>query len=294
MENKPVSREGTSDCVIPGTVPDEVLAHYGLRADDDEADRIRRYVEWQAPDGTVKHLEKVATESVFGQQMDAWDVRTDKDRWWVITNPTNFYSHRLFPSLEYTLSFHVGLTTRMLQAEMCQEQQRAHDQMNQLWNKVAGARSTHFMAKKVEAFQAVGMKCRECLLFLVQALGQPEMVPEGEDAPQRGNFIGWCELIANHFAPGGSNERLRAHLKGIAKSTWHLVDWLTHSQSAGRFDGSIATEATDNLLETFMMAWARYQAPKQAVKRMRRARGKGSALQTPEQGSASGDGKTQM
>jgi len=253
-------------------MPAEALAEYVLKAGGDEADVIRSYVEWQAPDETVKHLEKVASESIFGQQMDAWDVRTNRNRWWVITNPTNFYSQRLFPSLDYTLSFHVGVTTRMMQSEMCEEQVHAHDQINRLWNKLVRARSTLFEAKQVEDFQSVGMKCRECLLALAQNFMQPEMVPEGQAPPQGGNFIEWCELIADQLAPGSSNERLRSYLKAISKSTWQLVNWLTHAQSAGRFDGSIATEATENVLEIFMAAWARHEAPKQQAKRKRHVR----------------------
>ena len=36
-------------------------------------------------------------------------MRTTKGRWWVITNPTNLYSQELFPSLDYAISFHVGV-----------------------------------------------------------------------------------------------------------------------------------------------------------------------------------------
>jgi hypothetical protein len=266
----PAYKKKNGECVIPGAMPAEALADYVLKAGDDEADRVRSYVEWQAPDETVKHLEKVASESIFGQQMDAWDVRTNKDRWWVITNPTNLYSQRLFPSLDYTLSFHVGVTTRMVQSNMSQEQLSAHDNINQLWNRLSRAHATLFAAQKPEDFQSVGMKCRECLLSLAQTLGQAEMVPEGQEAPQRGNFIDWCELIADHLAAGGSNERLRSYLKTISKSTWQLVNWLTHAQNANTFDGSIATKATENVLENFMTAWAKNEAVKQAAKRKHR------------------------
>jgi hypothetical protein len=34
---------------------------------------------------------------------------TDEGRWWVITNLTNLYSQTHFPSLDYTLSFHIEL-----------------------------------------------------------------------------------------------------------------------------------------------------------------------------------------
>jgi len=263
----PAHKKENGECVIPGAMPVEALADYVINAGgDDESDSIRSYVEWQAPDETVRHLEKVASESIFGQQMGAWDVRTNKNRWWVITNPTNLYSQKLFPSLDYTLSFHVGVTTRMMQSEMSEEQMDAHNQINQLWNKLARARATLFSAQKAEDFQSVGMKCRECLLFFVQSLGQTEMVPQGQEAPQQGNFIGWCELIADHLAPGGSNERLRSYMKVVSKSTWQLVNWLTHAQNAGKFDGSIATEATETVLESFMTARAKHEVSEKARK----------------------------
>ncbi|MGZ3393137.1 MAG: hypothetical protein ACXWPK_03205 [Isosphaeraceae bacterium] len=266
------SVQAQGECVIPPAIPADALADFVLNSGGTEADRVRSYVEWQAPDETVKYLEKVASESIFGHPMDGWDVRTNKNRWWVIINPTNLYSQKLFPSLDYTFSFHVGLHTRMMQAEMCHEQEQAHDRMNQLWNRLAGAHATLFKATKVEEFQSVGMKCRECLLFLAQSLAKPEMVPAGEEAPKRGYFIHWCELIANHVAPGSSNDNIRAYLKQVSKSTWQLVSWLTHAQSAGSFDGSIATEATENVLEIFIAAWAKHEAPKQQAKRRRRNR----------------------
>ena len=84
------------------------------------------------------------------------------------------------------------------------------------------------------------------------------MVPKGQETPQRGNFIQWCELVAAYFAPGGSNERMRSHLRDISKSTWHLVSWLTHAQNACKLDGSIAISATENVVESFIMAAARH------------------------------------
>jgi hypothetical protein len=160
----------------------------------------------------------------------------------------------------------------MAQAEMCHEQEEAHDSVNQLWNRLAGARTTLFKASKIEDFQSVGMKCRECLLMLAQNLARSEMVPAGEEAPKRGDFIHWCELIANYAAAGSSNDIVRSYLKQVSKSTWQLVNWLTHSHHAGRFDGAIATDATENVMETFMMAWARYEAPIRAEERKQRGR----------------------
>jgi len=261
------------ECVIPAAIPIEALGEFVLDRDKNEADQIRSYIEWQAPDESVRHLEKISSESIFGQPMDAWDVRTNKNRWWVITNPTNLYSQRLFPSLDYTISFHVGVTTRMAQAEMTDEQEEAHNQINQLMNRLAGVRVTLFKAKKAEDFQSVGMKCRECLLLLVKTFAQTQMVPKGQEVPQRGNFIGWCEFIVNYFAPGGSNHQLRSYLKGISKETWQLANWLTHAQHADSFHGNLATEATENVLLSFIMSSANHKAPKSKTKRQGRSPG---------------------
>ncbi len=95
------------------------------------------------------------------------------------------------------------------------------------------------------------MKCRECLLQLVRSLAKPEMVPPGQDAPQRSNFISWSELIANTVASGGSAERVRGHLKATAKSAWELAGWLTHANGAGRHDATFALDATHTVLAAF-------------------------------------------
>lgn len=250
------------ECVIPSAIPAEALSSFIVAKGRDEASEIRSYIEWQAREEKVKHLEKVSSESIFGQTMDAWDVRTNKNRWWVITNPTNLYSQRLFPSLDYTISFHVGVTTRMAQKDMTDEQEDTHDQINQLMNRLAGARGTLFRAKKTEDFQSVGMKCRECLLLLIRTLSHAQMVPPGQDAPQRGNFLGWCELIANYIAPSESNHQIRSYLKNTSKEAWQFANWLTHAHSAKRFHGHLATDATENVLLTFIMASANHKAPK--------------------------------
>src|SRR5690349_12490645 len=74
---------------------------------------IRHYLASQAPDEKVVHLERVASERVIGQDHDVWDVHTNKERWWVITGPTNLYAQTQFPSMDVALSFHVGLMARI-------------------------------------------------------------------------------------------------------------------------------------------------------------------------------------
>lgn len=94
-------------CTVPKRVPTAALPEMVTPQPEHEAEDIRQYVEDQARDQTVVHLEKVKSEAIANRRMDVWDVHTDKDRWWVITNLTNLYSQEHFPSLDYTLTFHV-------------------------------------------------------------------------------------------------------------------------------------------------------------------------------------------
>jgi hypothetical protein len=48
---------------------------------------------------TVERAEKLASERIYGQKFDIWDVQASNGRWWVVTNPTNLYSHGDFPSM---------------------------------------------------------------------------------------------------------------------------------------------------------------------------------------------------
>ena len=123
--------QAPGDCLIPPRVSDEVLNRFTLGRNESEADRIARYVEWQCKkDGEgVAYLEKVRTEHVLGTDYDCWNVRTNKDRYWVITNPTNLYSQELFPSVDYTLSFHIGLMARVQSRRNGTEDDRVGDRL---------------------------------------------------------------------------------------------------------------------------------------------------------------------
>ncbi|HEX9465604.1 MAG TPA: gamma-glutamylcyclotransferase [Alphaproteobacteria bacterium] len=199
----------------------------------------------------VTHLEKVASETVMGNRMDAWDVRTNKrGRWWVITNLTNLYSQKLFPSLDYTISFHVGVTTRV----MSQRQPRVSSDRQQLvtsaWRRWVQAAEALDAAEEIEEFQAVGMRCRETLLVAMDTLrGRASAVPD--PAPKNADFVAWSELIAAGVALGASAEEVRHYLRGTCKTAWRLVNWLTHAKNATRSDAEMALNATEQVLVGF-------------------------------------------
>src|SRR6266576_430091 len=89
------------ECVVhTHPVPPSELGRYSVEGDPHSQRDITGYVAGQAPDETVQHVERIKREIVLGDIYDIWDVTTDKDRWWVITNLTNLYSQKHFPSLD--------------------------------------------------------------------------------------------------------------------------------------------------------------------------------------------------
>ena len=194
---------------------------------------IADYVSGQASDEIVQNVEKINTEYVLGLSYEMWDVTTDKDRWWVITSPTNLYSQRHFPSLDYTLSFHVGLMMRVgSRAERAGEPDPTpFDEVYRRQNQ-----STDLLERAIEAvdFQAVGMQLRECLISLVGVARRRVAIPNPEERPKDSDVVGWNRQIVGQLCPGDKNDELRNYLKSIVEKAWPLVNWLTHHRNATR------------------------------------------------------------
>jgi hypothetical protein len=240
------------DCIIPPALPKRELHKLLFRQSDKETQEIKDYVEWQAHgEEKVLHAEKVASERIVGRQHDVWDVHTDKERWWVVTGPTNLYSQTLMPSLDYTLSFHIGLMARV-EARREPEGSEAEQEFLRVTNrKMVQASEAFDQADEAEEFQAVGMRCRECLMALVNELTERSDLSEGEDLPKAGDFLAWIEKIANALAPGGSAEYIRGYLKSTAERAWRLVNWLTHANNATRNDAELALSATSHVISNY-------------------------------------------
>jgi hypothetical protein len=257
----------SGNCSIPPELPKEQLQKLMFHQPEAEAQGIRDYVEWQSRRDKEKvlHAEKVASERVMGREYDVWDVHTDRGegRWWVITNPTNLYSQRLMPSMDYVLSFHIGLMMRV-EAHREPVGSEAEQELLLVTNrKLVQAGETLDSANEAEDFQAVGMHCRECLLALVRELSEGGEFDEGGDLPKKSDFKAWTERIAGTIASGGSAERVRSYLKKISDETWQLTNWLTHAANATRSDAILALAATENVITSFvpMVLRAKIDAP---------------------------------
>jgi hypothetical protein len=227
-------------------------------AQDRERQQIVDYLAGEAPDETVEHLEKVKSERVLGRRMDARDVHTNKDRWWVITTPTNLYLQTQFPSLEVAISFHVGLMARVAEHQDRTARPEQAARFSKAWRAWEQAGDALAQADEAEEFQAVGMRCRESLLAFVKEAASA-VPPHSGESPKIADFVGWANLLADTIAFGGSAERRRGYLKAIGKATWELVNWLTHARDANWFDAHFAHEATQHALASWSVATMRFE-----------------------------------
>ena len=248
MPKEDAERAEKGECVVPShAVPAEELARYSVEPDPHSEKDIADYVESQARDETVQHVEKVKQEVVLGDVYEIWDVTTDKDRWWVITNLTNLYSQRHFPSLDYTLSFHIGLMMR-LRSRPDGATSEDPTPFDEVFRRQEQAKNRHDSAVEAEDYQAVGMQLRECLISLIGALRRRVNVSSDMERPQDANFVAWSALLIDELCLGNSNKELRQYLKTTAKETWQLVNWLTHDRSANKTASSIAIHACDTVV----------------------------------------------
>lgn len=132
---------------------------------------IEEYLTSQSgPAFIVEHVEKLTSEYVHGQQYDVWDAHTNEGRWWVITPFTNLYSQEQIRSMDVALSFHIGLTSRVLSRGSVNPDENPRMWVLDVVRRLETARDNLDRAKEVEDVQAVGMRLRETLLTLMERL----------------------------------------------------------------------------------------------------------------------------
>jgi predicted RNA-binding Zn-ribbon protein involved in translation (DUF1610 family) len=233
---------------------------------------VREYVELEAGDEVVLQLEKLSSEHVFGLHYDVWDVRTDKGRWWVVTPGTNLYSQDEFKSMDYVLSFHIGLMERLrARQEKHIAPQDAPEVLDRCWRRYEQASDALDQAREAEDFQAVGMRLRECLISFAQQMSSVVELPDGTELPQAANFPDWATLLANSIAAEKQNRGIRKYLRELALPTWQLVQQLTHSSTADYMEAEIARVSVAHLMEMYTLAHVR--------------RSRGAPVRCPECGS---------
>lgn len=229
------------------------------RRTEAEERHLREYMASQAGDEVITHLEKFASRRVGADRFDVWDVWTDQARWWVITPMTNLYLQADFQSSDIALTFHIGVVHTLNARREGPMSQRDRDRGPAAWRKWEQASEALENAEEAEDFQAVGMRLREGLITFVRGIASDDCVPPGEERPQAANVDGWMALIANRVAAGSSNAEVRRHLKSFSRTTWQLVNWLTHAQNATRGRAMIAVTACDHLAAAYVAAVGEYE-----------------------------------
>lgn len=255
MTDELENEKAPSGCVIPPQMNIEAVSKFVLPKAEHEARDIAEYVEGQARDETVAHCELVKTEFVTGTRYDVWDVHTDKNRWWVITNATNLYRQKEFISLDYTLSFHIGLMARVAARSSHHPDADTADLMA-VFRKMEQTSDNLDEADEVEDFQAIGLQCREVLVALSRVLAS--LLPETEF--KAADFKHWSEAAADAIAPGNSAKESRSFLKAVASRGWDLISSLTHSNNATRYDAIMSLMATNVCVDAYAMMLRKHRS----------------------------------
>lgn len=174
----------------------------------------------------------------------------------MITNLTNLYSQKYFPSLDFTLSLHIGLMMRMRSRPQGADAADPHP-FDEVFRRQEQAKERHDLAIEAEDYQSVGMQLRECLLSLVGALRRRVELSSNIERPQDANFAAWSEILMDQLCRGAHDARLRQYLKSTAKETWQLVNWLTHDRNATKTASLIAIEACETIVGHFVQVLER-------------------------------------
>ena len=248
MEAEPKNPSPEDDSVVSDyLLPPEKIGRYSVSPDPAAEQDIANYVKREAHGETIQHVERVKTEYIFGEAYEIWDVTTDKDRLWVITNLTNLYPQKHFPSLDVTFSFHVGLITHIRSRPEGPDSSDP-DPFDEVYRRQEQAKHRFDRAIEAEDYQAVGIQLRECLIALITALRRRIQLPADVEKPQDANFIGWANILMGHLCSGGRNKELRKYMKVTSEKTWQLANWLTHDRNANKTASIIAIDGCDMIV----------------------------------------------
>lgn len=94
-------------------------------------------------------------------------------------------------------------------------------------------------AQSRDDLQDVGRRCREVLIDAAKLLADPDLVPEGTEAPKAADAKAWLDQFLAARAPGRTHRELRA----FVPVAWDLAQKVTHGD-IDRVDAYAAAQAT--------------------------------------------------
>jgi hypothetical protein len=230
-----------------------------LPSTPEEKQAVIDYMNGQAPDLKVEFLQKVYVENVLSHQHAVWDVHTNVDRWWVITNPTNLYSQDQFPNMDLAVTFHVGICLRVPRSQRTKLDELDAEPFLACFRYVTEAEEALLSAQEVSDYQAVGVRCREALLAFTAAAQtvMPWTGPAAE-TPQQANFKEWVDHVCAVALPGSSQKERRHLLRTLLVEAWTIANWLTHAKTSNWYDAEAATSTVEHALGLVTSLAVRY------------------------------------
>lgn len=220
---------------------------------------IEGYVlsELRAGPEEVEHIELIQEEWIGSQRYEIWDCHTvSEGRWWVVSPMTNLYSQEEFKSADYTLTFHIGITQRVLsRAGRIPEDQERVDLLEGLLRQLEQAAEAADQAIEVREAQAAGVALRETLIGLAATLVELEpRMAAGDESPKKSDFVAWAERAADYLAPGKRKRNHRSYLKALAKAAWQYVNWLTHDKHGSQGEAIAGARMVESVVAAY--TWA--------------------------------------
>jgi hypothetical protein len=204
-------------------------------------------VAW-AQDLTVEFVQKVYSENVLHVRHDVWDVHTNVDRWWVITEPMNLYAQEQFPNVDLALTFHTGLCLRITRSDRQKLPEIPAEPFVACFRSLQEASEALVQAQEVADYQSIGVRCREALLAFANT-AQTVMPWMGTgDLPKEADLKAWADHICRVALSGDSNKYRRHLFKTLVESAWEFTNWLTHTQSSNWHDAEAAISVTEDAI----------------------------------------------
>jgi hypothetical protein len=212
----------------------------------------------QAPDLTVQLVQKVYSENVHSIRHDVWDVHTDVDRWWVITEPMNLYSQEQFPNMDLALSFHVGLSIRIPRSHRRKLSELPVEPFIECFRGIQEVSDAVAQAQEIADYQSIGVRCREALLSFIKAAQTVVPWTATQEPPKKADLKAWADHICGVVLSGESHKYRRQLFTGLLESAWEFANWLTHTKSSTWYDAEAAASVTENALSLCVSAVIRY------------------------------------
>lgn len=111
--------------------------------------------------------------------------------------------------------------------------------------RISGLIEEYSTARGRDGWQDVGRRSREILIDFGKLIADPNIVPEGKDAPKGADAKAWFDLFLTTYAQG----RDKAELRSTMRAVWDLSQKVTHGDIAD-VDAFAAAQATVLVVRT--------------------------------------------